>query len=104
MNPQSETERVLEERLAGAGVHVERCVELTNLVAAGDGVVATLVREGGRTESVCCAWLLGCDGAHSTVRHQLGLTFSGEVEPNDWILADAHVSGPLAADEVSLFW
>src|SRR5882757_6480102 len=38
MIPQSETERVLEERLAGEGVRVERCVELTDLSSGRDGV------------------------------------------------------------------
>jgi hypothetical protein len=58
----------------------------------------------GRDEEVITSWLLGCDGAHSTVRHRLGLPFAGEAEPNDWILADVHIDGPLPADEVSVYW
>jgi hypothetical protein len=38
------------------------------------------------------------------VRHTLGLEFTGQAEPNDWMLADVHIDGPLAYDEVSIFW
>jgi len=104
MIPQSETERLLEEHLASRGVRVERRTEATRATGDADGASATLRHADGSEETVRAAWLFGCDGAHSTIRHQLGFEFSGEVEPNDWILADAHVHGPLPADEVTLFW
>jgi 2-polyprenyl-6-methoxyphenol hydroxylase-like FAD-dependent oxidoreductase len=101
---QSETERLLTEHLGRVGVAVERPVELTDFREEGDHVLATLGHADGRVEQVRCDWLLGCDGAHSTVRKRLGLEFSGEAEPNDWILADCRVEGPLSPDEMSLFW
>jgi 2-polyprenyl-6-methoxyphenol hydroxylase-like FAD-dependent oxidoreductase len=104
MLPQSETERLLEERLAARGVAVERRTQLASLAADASGVTAVLRQADGRDEQVHAAWLLGCDGAHSTVRHQLGVPFAGEVEPNDWVLADVHVAGPLPDDELSIFW
>jgi len=104
MIPQSETERVLEGTLAAQGVQVERRVELTRLVADADGVATTLRHADGREEQLRTPWVVACDGAHSTVRHQLGLEFAGEVEPNDWILADVEVEGTIASDEISLFW
>lgn len=104
MIPQSETERLLEERLAGHGVAVERRTELCSFTVERDGVTAVLRRADGGEETVRTAWLLGCDGAHSTVRHQLGVPFAGEVEPNDWLLADVHLRGPLPEDELSVFW
>ena len=104
MIPQSETERLLAEHLARRGVTVERQVELTSLDAGPDGVACALRHLDGREESCRAPWLIGCDGAHSAVRHALGIPFTGEAEPNDWMLADVHVEGPLAADEVSIFW
>ena len=50
------------------------------------------------------SWVIGCDGAHSAVRHTLGLEFTGHAEPNDWMLADVYIDGKLAKDEVSVFW
>jgi len=104
MIPQCETERLLAARLAARGVRVERSVELTGLVQDDDGVTATLRHPDGRDETVSCDWLLGCDGAHSFVRKHLGLEFAGEFEPNDWILADAHIDGPIAHDEIGVHW
>jgi len=104
MIPQSETERLLGEHLASRGLTVERQVELLTFTAKGDRILATLRQADGREESIETSWLVGCDGAHSTVRHTLGMEFTGQAEPNDWMLADVHIEGGLAQDEVSVFW
>jgi len=103
MLAQSETERLLTAHLGEAGVPVERSVELTAFEDRGDHVVANLRHADGRDEEVRCGWLLGCDGAHSTVRHGLELEFTGEAEPNDWVLADCRIDG-LPQDELSFYW
>ena len=104
MLAQCDTERLLTEHLNRVGVRVERPVELADFTDHGDGVTATLKQPDGRAETVRCAWLAGCDGAHSTVRHRLGMEFTGEAEPNDWILADVRLEGPLPDDELSIIW
>jgi 2-polyprenyl-6-methoxyphenol hydroxylase-like FAD-dependent oxidoreductase len=68
MIPQSDTERILEEFLNTLGVRVERTVELTRFDASGDKVVSVLRHSDGTEETVESSWLIGCDGAHSTVR------------------------------------
>ena len=72
MLPQSDTERLLEERLAGQGVAVERKLELLAFSHRDDGVDCVLRRAEGHEEAVPAGWLVGCDGAHSVVRRQLG--------------------------------
>jgi len=104
MIPQSATERILSERLVARGVTVERQVELVELADRGDYVWAVLQRADGSREELRCGWLLGCDGAHSTCRKQLGIEFAGKFEPNDWILADVYIDGPLSHEEVTLYW
>ena len=101
---QAETEHLLAAHLARLGGAVERGVELVGFTAGDDGVTATLRHADGRDETVRARWLVGCDGAHSTVRHGLGVDFAGFAEPNDWILADVHVEGDLPADEMLLSW
>ena len=103
MLAQSETERLLGEHLAGVGIGVERPVELTAFDDQGDHVRATLRHADGGEEHTRFDWLLGCDGAHSTVRHGLKLEFTGEAEPNDWVLADCRVDG-VPQDELSFYW
>ncbi|HVW00329.1 MAG TPA: FAD-dependent monooxygenase [Planctomycetaceae bacterium] len=104
MVPQNVTERLLTEHLTRVGVKVERPVELVSFAEIPDGFRCTLRLGDGGEEVVETPWLIGCDGAHSAVRHGLGLEFTGHAEPNDWMLADAQIDGPLARDEVSIFW
>lgn len=103
MIPQSETERLLGAELAALGVQVERSVELISFVDDGASVTAVL-RHAGREESVQVAYLAGCDGAHSTVRHALGARFEGETMPTDWVLADVAVDGDIPRDEITICW
>lgn len=100
--PQFITEELLEGRLEAVGGRVERGVALERLRATGDGVVATL-RDGDREEWVHASYIVGCDGAHSTVRQELGVSFDGESYPEDWMLADLHVDWDLTYDELHGF-
>jgi 2-polyprenyl-6-methoxyphenol hydroxylase-like FAD-dependent oxidoreductase len=104
MIPQSETERLLEEHLNRLGIEVERTTELLAFTPDETGVAVQLRGNNGQEESVHAAWLLGCDGAHSTVRHGLGMDFAGAAEPSDWMLADVYLSGPIAPDEIRIDW
>ena len=101
---QSETERILEEHLAGLGIKVERQVQLESFEQNADSVTCNLVHAGGSKESVEADWLIGSDGAHSTVRHGLGMNFEGSTMLNDWILADVHVSGIQGPPAANIHW
>ncbi len=71
--PQVEVERVLGERAAELGVEVRRGVEVRGFDAEEAGVTVHL--QGG--DDVRVAWLVGCDGGRSLVRHQAGFEFPG---------------------------
>jgi 2-polyprenyl-6-methoxyphenol hydroxylase-like FAD-dependent oxidoreductase len=104
MIPQDETERVLRERLSEFGVEVERAVELTNFTAFPDHVAITLSDASGHTETLEAEWLVACDGAHSTVRHELGKVFAGDTVATDFVLADVHLSGvPAPPSQICMF-
>jgi 2-polyprenyl-6-methoxyphenol hydroxylase-like FAD-dependent oxidoreductase len=105
MLPQSDTERLLEAHLGRFGVGVERQAELTGFTSGDRGVVAGLRHGDGRAEEIRSEWLIGCDGAHSTVRHTLGLKFEGETLQSDWILADVHMTEfPFPDTEIATYW
>jgi 2-polyprenyl-6-methoxyphenol hydroxylase-like FAD-dependent oxidoreductase len=104
MIPQSETERLLEEHLATFGVKVERRTELTAFEDHVDSVSSTLLHADGREEKTDAAWLIGCDGAHSTVRHGLGMEFHGDTLPTDFVLADVRVSGVSGPPAIDIYW
>ena len=106
MIPQRDTERLLLEHLRSFGVEVERQVELLKFVERDDVVEATLGHLDGRHETVSAPWLLGCDGAHSAVRHGLNIEFQGSAQGDDWLIADVRLDGEHvpAADEISTYF
>jgi 2-polyprenyl-6-methoxyphenol hydroxylase-like FAD-dependent oxidoreductase len=95
---QAETEAVLNEHLAEQGAQVERGVELVEF-QAGEEAVRCMLRQGHeRTERLQARYLVGCDGAHSSVRHGAGIPFEGGAYPQTFVLGDLEVDGDLASD------
>ena len=102
--PQDRTEEVLRSRLTELGGKVESGVDLLDFVQDADTVTATLSVADGRKEQVTTSFLAGCDGAHSKVRHVLGVPFDGQPYPFDWLLADTELDGVGRNDEVHVYW
>ena len=101
--PQAETERLLSEQLASFGITVDRGIELTGLTQTSDAVRAILRHANGQEEIFEAPWVIGCDGAHSSTRHILGMDFEGAPYDESFILADVQLECGLARDRVHLF-
>jgi 2-polyprenyl-6-methoxyphenol hydroxylase-like FAD-dependent oxidoreductase len=99
---QAETESVFHEYLRSAGVVVERGAELVSFEREKGGLRCRVQRDG-RQEYVHARFLLGCDGAHSTVRKQSGIAFEGGSYPQDFALGDIEADGPLEPDAINSF-
>ena len=91
--PQDEHERLLIDRLAEAGVQVERQTELLGFEDATGRVLARLKRPDGASETCEAAYIAGCDGAHSTVREALKIGFPGGTYDHLFYVADVEASG-----------
>ena len=100
---QSKTERFLSRYLASLQKEAERRVELLSFEQDDDGVSANLRYVDDKEETARASYLVGCDGAHSTVRHALGVSFEGEPYPTDFVTADVHVEWDLPRDQFSFF-
>src|SRR5262249_8997523 len=50
------------------------------------------------------SYLIACDGAHSPVRHALGVSFSGDDYPTDFMTADVQVDWKLPRDQHAFFF
>lgn len=101
--PQTETERLLGEQLGTFEIAVERGVELVSFTQTSEAVQANLRHADGREETVETPWIVGCDGAHSTTRHILGMDFEGAQYNESFILADVQLDFALTRDRVHLF-
>lgn len=103
MVPQDVTERLLVERLVERSGAVEYQTALISFEQSADHVTAVLQRDG-RLETTTAAFLVGCDGAHSRVRHLLELSFAGGEYAELFMLADVDIeaTGAVRADTLYL--
>jgi 2-polyprenyl-6-methoxyphenol hydroxylase-like FAD-dependent oxidoreductase len=92
---QYETERLLEASLERHGGRVHYAATLLDYTESAEGVTAQLQHANGQQAQLQCKWLVGCDGAHSTVRRALGFEFDGGQYPQTFVLADLDVDWPL---------
>jgi 2-polyprenyl-6-methoxyphenol hydroxylase-like FAD-dependent oxidoreductase len=101
MVPQDVTERLLYDALLAAGGSVEYLTELTGIDQHGDS--ATLhVSKGGADGSCEARYVVGCDGAHSTIRHLMNVPFAGKEYAQTFLLVDAEMSGGDGGDAMQL--
>jgi 2-polyprenyl-6-methoxyphenol hydroxylase-like FAD-dependent oxidoreductase len=92
---QHDTERILTAKLAERGVEVERGLAVIDLTSDEDGVTVSARDRDGVTREIRCQWVVGCDGAHSTVRRAAGIPFEGSTYPDEFIMADAELDWEL---------
>lgn len=93
--PQAQVEQVLATALESRGVRIERGVELVSLTSVPrSGVRAQLLG----TDPATCDYLVGCDGADSTVRQAVGIGTTGGVYDREIVQADLELDGELGTD------
>ena len=96
---QDVTEKILDEYLRGIGAPVERSVEATRTELFDDGARITLKLASGAEESFEAAWVIGCDGSHSSVRHDIGIGWEGHLlKGMKTSVADTQAKWPLSEE------
>jgi 2-polyprenyl-6-methoxyphenol hydroxylase-like FAD-dependent oxidoreductase len=98
---QSRIEEVLVEALWDYGIEVEWRTRLETVNDPGSPEVR--VRGARGVEIAMPDLLIAADGAHSLVRHQLGIAFPGGGYEAEWGLADVRVTTDLPLNEVHIF-
>lgn len=86
--PQARTEALLYQRAEKAGVEIVRGARVTGVRQEGDRVSVEINGE----RSLPADYVVGCDGAHSTVRELLGIGFSGHNYETKLLLADVRTT------------
>ncbi len=97
--PQNRTEAVLNEALERLGVQVEWGVAVKE-VSSCEEHVDVHFSHGGRSRF---EWVVGADGARSTVRKCLGVQFPGVSIDRRWLLADLELVNSGPEDRIRMF-
>ncbi len=93
---QPDLELVLEGRVnAAAAVDQRRGVTVRSLRVVGDEVHVLAVDRDGTETTVSAPYVVGCDGANSTVRDQIGAPVTDLRFDRDWMVVDVVPHGPL---------
>lgn len=100
--PQAETERLLERQLTELGGEVDRGQRVTGLDFEDDHVIATVSTPDGEHSQWRAQWLVGADGAHSTVRQLVGAQTRGDREGMTYYGGDVSVDG--MRPELKIIW
>ena len=90
--PQRELERLLAERAAELGVEIRRGHQVRSYTQDDEGVTLQ-VETGADVLELRASYLVGCDGAHSTIRHQAGIAFPG-VSSDNLVARTANIAAP----------
>lgn len=101
MVPQDVTEKLLVEELRRKGGSIEYETTFQSAQDHHDHVRATLEHDS-KSKEVSARFVVGCDGAHSAVRHLLNLSFAGASYEDSFMLADVETNEALPADELQL--
>lgn len=100
MVPQNVTENLLVQELHRRGGSVEYNTTFVSAEQRDDYARATLTHDGSSAE-LETSFIVGCDGAHSTVRHLLGLPLEGAEYTPSFLLADIETNS-MPAEEMLL--
>lgn len=100
--PQSDIEAQLEAHYLALGGHLVRNCTLAGFRQQGNEVHATLETVDG-VHQLSADLLVGCDGAHSRVREQLGVSFDGADHPDRFLIADVDIDWGFADNAAHAF-
>jgi 2-polyprenyl-6-methoxyphenol hydroxylase-like FAD-dependent oxidoreductase len=88
--PQAHLERCLAEAVTKLGVEIRRGHRVEEVSQDEHGVTVRARTESG-VETITGAWVVGCDGARSTVRELAGIEFAGTDNPFYGLTGDVEV-------------
>ena len=94
--PQDLHEQLLDSKLKELGVTIQRSTELVDYIDYENRVNARVRPTGsnGPEETIEASYIIGCDGAHSAVRHNMNVEFGGGTYQQLFYVADIEGSGP----------
>ncbi len=92
---QSRNETFLNDHLQTLGGAVRWETHLLEFTQDAQGITATVRHAADPPTTIRARYLCGADGAHSSVRHALGVAFPGSSSPGRFYVADTYLQGRL---------
>jgi 2-polyprenyl-6-methoxyphenol hydroxylase-like FAD-dependent oxidoreductase len=106
VTPQTNVDRALAEYAEMQGAQICRGLEVVALAQDSDGVTVTAQPKGdddpGHARTWRASYLVGADGAHSTVRELVGADFPGKTILSSLVLADVKIANGPTSGELTL--
>lgn len=99
---QHNIEKLFNDELIKRSIIVERNTELISYKQYCDKVQATILHQG-KKEEVTCQYLFGADGAHSLVRKQSGIPFTGYHKIEKWSIFDVTMDWSFSHSNIFMF-
>lgn len=101
---QSKTEKLLVDYLLENQKEILWQSEFSHFTQNEDGVTVFYTDRLGKEQKIEAEYLVGCDGASSEIRHQMGLSFEGDTAPKIFYVADVKLkSTVINTDELFMF-
>lgn len=100
--PQDEHEQLLLEKLEETGYSVEWQTALDSC-KENDGTVKTILSHNGKETKNSFSYVIGCDGASSTVRKSVDIHFTGDTYEEIFYVLDAVAEGKVIKEEEGSF-
>ena len=101
---QSKTEKLLVDYLTEHGTTIQWLCEFSHFEQNENGVSVYYKDQNGVQQVIRAEYMVGCDGAHSPVRHQLGSSFEGSTVPKLFYVTDVTLSSTVInKDELFIF-
>ena len=94
-------ERMLLDFLSSNGKDVRWSTELQSFTQDEAGVTASVKSGDGNAETIEAKFMVGCDGAHSLVRRDLGLEFEGGTFERLFYVADVEINWEFSHDALT---
>ncbi|MDQ6786279.1 MAG: FAD-dependent monooxygenase [Acidobacteriota bacterium] len=99
---QSKHEQILYDFIKAHGKDILWQTELENFSQNDEGISANIKNASGATETIEAKYLVGCDGAKSSVRHTLGLEFAGSTFERIFYVADVAIDWKFGHNAVQI--
>lgn len=100
---QADSEKIMSNILQQRGIEIQRGVELDSLHIDNNKIIAEIKSDKNPIDSITSDLILAADGANSTIRKHLSLSFDGDTLTDKWFIYDLALTTSFDNEEAHIF-